>query len=94
MLKTGRLSSGFFEGRELVQDFLETFYRQWQTYASFLMSKPLKEFLAREAAFEEGRLPLVDWTVSLKMAAVRYLKLDLDNVLEQKDGRFLSGISG
>ena len=74
-----------FEGRELVQDFLETFYRQWQTYASFLMSKPLKEFLAREAAFEEGRLPLVDWTVSLKMAAVRYLKLDLDNVLEQKD---------
>ncbi|MFH1209096.1 MAG: glycogen/starch synthase [Candidatus Omnitrophota bacterium] len=74
-----------FEGRKLAQDFLETFYRQWQTYSSLLMSKPLKEFLTRETAFEEGRLPLADWTVSLKTAAARNLKLNLDHVQEQKD---------
>jgi hypothetical protein len=74
-----------FEGRELAQDFSETFYRQWQKCASLLLSKPLKEFLTRETAFEEGRLPLADWMVSLKMAAARDLRLDLDNVLEQKD---------
>ncbi|MFH1799534.1 MAG: nucleotide sugar dehydrogenase [Candidatus Omnitrophota bacterium] len=74
-----------FEGRELAQDFLETFYRQWQKYASLLPNKPLKEFLIRETAFEEGRLPLADWMIFLKTAAARNLRLDLDHVLEQKD---------
>jgi|GEM_PF-591558 len=74
-----------FERRGLAQDFLETFYLQWQKKTSLLMSKPLKRFLTQETAFEEGRLPLAEWLASLKMTAARDLKLDLDNILEQKD---------
>ncbi len=74
-----------YEDRKLTESFLDAFYRQWQKSADQALNKPLREFLDNETAFEEERLPLQDWMGFLKTAAARDLKLDLDNVREQRD---------
>lgn len=74
-----------FEGHKLSEGFLEDFYLRWQKHASLFLSKPLREFLSKETAFEEDKLPLSDWMTFLKMAAARGLKIDLGDVREQVD---------
>lgn len=74
-----------YAGRRLTQDFLGTFFRQWQKSAASALNKPLKEFLARETAFEENQITLADWMLSLKGAAANHFRIDLENVGEQKD---------
>ncbi|MBU9888272.1 MAG: glycogen/starch/alpha-glucan phosphorylase [Candidatus Omnitrophica bacterium] len=74
-----------YEGRKLSAGFLEDFYLRWQKYASLFLSKPLREFLSKETAFEEDTLPLADWMNFLRTAAARELNIDLENVREQAD---------
>ncbi len=74
-----------FEGRKIADDFLGAFYTRWQRSADLSMNKSLREFLGRETAFEEDRVPLQDWLESLKKTASRELELDLDNVRVQND---------
>ena len=74
-----------YEGRQLSENFLESFYRQWQKSADQVLNKSLRELLDRETSFEEERLPLQDWMAFLKTAAVRDLKLDLEDVSAQQN---------
>ena len=74
-----------YEGRKITESFLQDFYLQWQKTADRSLGKNLREFLGRGVDFEEARLPLQDWIAFLKGVAARDLKVDLDDVLEQKD---------
>ncbi len=79
-----------FQAEKETASFIRDMDRQIERLSGPYLSSNLRSFLKRSRDFQEGRIRLQDWLLSLKQEAQKHLRRDVSDAVEQIDWPMLA----